>query len=135
LTALAADYAAKSERDQEALERMVFYAQTGFCRWRVLLESFDEPLPFVEHCGRCDNCLRRLAQPVEALFEPAPEARGSPQPAFNVGDAVGVPRYGDGRVTQVADDAVTVQFPDASTRSFVASFLRPAESGPGVAAA
>ena len=132
LTALAADYAAKSERDQEALERMVFYAQTGFCRWRVLLESFDEPLPFVERCGACDNCLRRLSEPVEALFEAEPATARAPEPAFSVGDAVDVPRFGDGRVTQVADDAVTVQFPDASTRSFVASFLRPAGPAQGL---
>src|SRR5690348_9257057 len=32
----------KAEHEQEALERMVFYAQSGFCRWKVLLEYFDE---------------------------------------------------------------------------------------------
>ena len=60
-TALAAGYEDKAERDREALERMVFYAQTGFCRWRVLLEYFDEPLPDGERCGQCDNCLRMQA--------------------------------------------------------------------------
>src|SRR4029079_6931314 len=35
---LATDYADKAEHDREKLERMVFYAQTGLCRWRVLLD-------------------------------------------------------------------------------------------------
>ena len=69
LAALAADYARKSERDHEALERMVFYAQTGFCRWRVLLDAFGEPLPFAERCGHCDNCLKAASEPIE-LLEP-----------------------------------------------------------------
>ncbi|MFL6661662.1 MAG: RecQ family ATP-dependent DNA helicase, partial [Rhizobacter sp.] len=31
---MANGYVEKAERDHDALERMVFYAQTGFCRWR-----------------------------------------------------------------------------------------------------
>jgi ATP-dependent DNA helicase RecQ len=60
---LAAEYEERADRDHESLERMVFYAQTGFCRWRVLLEYFDEPLPFEDdRCGACDNCLRMNAE-------------------------------------------------------------------------
>jgi len=125
LAALAADYAAKSERDQAALERMVFYAQTGFCRWRVLLEAFDEPLPFVERCGHCDNCLTRLALPVERLAEPVtPPASDVPQ--IQVGDSVVAPRFGAGEVTRRAGDEVTVRFADRRERTFVAAFLTPA---------
>jgi ATP-dependent DNA helicase RecQ len=58
LAPLVADYDARAEHEHEALERMVFYAQTGLCRWRVLLEYFDQEPPFEgEHCGHCDNCL------------------------------------------------------------------------------
>src|SRR6201996_6164507 len=68
LGALASDYARKSERDHEALERMVFFAQTGFCRWRVLLEGFAETLPAgPERCGHCDNCARLASAPNELL--------------------------------------------------------------------
>jgi ATP-dependent DNA helicase RecQ len=63
LERLAAEYEVRADRDHESLERMVFYAQTGFCRWRVLLEYFDEPLPFEgDRCGGCDNCLRMKAE-------------------------------------------------------------------------
>ncbi len=54
------DYTDRRERDRDTLEQMVFYAQTGQCRWQVLLQHFE---PEADHarCGSCDNCLR-LAQ-------------------------------------------------------------------------
>lgn len=55
---VAADYVERAERDRAALERMVSYAQTGLCRWRVLLEHLGETPPFDGgRCGHCDNCL------------------------------------------------------------------------------
>jgi ATP-dependent DNA helicase RecQ len=124
LRELAQAYEDKAERDQEALERMVFYAQTGFCRWRVLLEYFDEPLMEGERCGHCDNCLRAVDEPVEAQEDTAPAELG--EPAFKSGDGVRVPRYGDGKVDRVAGEEVTVVFPDGAKRAFVADYLRPA---------
>jgi ATP-dependent DNA helicase RecQ len=124
LQSLAAAYEEKAERDQEALERMVFYAQTGFCRWRVLLEYFDEPTMEGERCGRCDNCLR---PPVEAASVEEIVVPAAPPPSpFKAGDDVRVPRYGGGRVEQVAGEEVTVAFPDGSTRAFVAEYVTPA---------
>ncbi|HEX6362733.1 MAG TPA: ATP-dependent DNA helicase RecQ [Albitalea sp.] len=122
---MARAYEEKAVRDQEALERMVFYAQTGFCRWRVLLEYFDEPMDG-DRCGHCDNCLR---PPV--ADEPAPEDAIT-VPAtlhvapFKAGDEVRVPRYGGGRVEQVAGDEVKVVFPDGAKRSFVSQYVRAA---------
>jgi ATP-dependent DNA helicase RecQ len=118
-------YEEKAVRDQEALERMVFYAQTGFCRWRVLLDHFDEPMEG-ERCGHCDNCLR---PPVD---EPAPDdaitvpAALQPLSPFKAGDEVRVPRYGGGRVEQVAGDEVKVVFPDGAKRSFVSQYVQAA---------
>jgi ATP-dependent DNA helicase RecQ len=127
LDRLAKAYEDKSERDHEALERMVFYAQTGFCRWRVLLEYFDEPLPFEQRCGHCDNCLRPPVQPsVPAQAQsdvPPAKSRSLPSPAFNAGDNVRVPRYGEGRVVQAKGEEVTVVFPDRSRRSFLAAYV------------
>jgi ATP-dependent DNA helicase RecQ len=122
LAGLAADYEERAERDREALERMVFYAQTGFCRWRVLLESFDEPLPFQgRRCGRCDNCLN----PPPAAPPAPPRSRAAlPAPPFSPGDAVRVPRHGEGRVESATADEVAVTFADGRTRSFVASFIQ-----------
>ncbi len=125
LTALAEAYERKAERDHEALERMMFYSQTGFCRWRVLLEYFEEPLPFGQRCGHCDNCLRPPVQPAQAAVEPVHEAVDTPAslPGFQPGDSVRVPRYGDGKVARVAGEEVTVVFPDRSRRSFLASYV------------
>ena len=58
-------YRDKSARDHEALERLVFYAQTGFCRWKVMLEYFGEHVDW-SHCGVCDNCRQ---PPEQALVE------------------------------------------------------------------
>jgi ATP-dependent DNA helicase RecQ len=111
----------KAERDREALERMVFYAQTGFCRWRVVLEYFDEPLPFEgERCGHCDTCLLPMPAPAEEEPPPVPSAA----PAFEAGADVEVPRYGSGRVVSSSADEVMVVFPNGRKRSFMASYVR-----------
>jgi len=122
LDELAAGYVEKAERDQEALERMVFYAQTGFCRWRVLLGHFDESAMEGERCGHCDNCLRPVPVPETVQLDEiiVPAVASAP---FKIGDEVRVPRYGGGRVEQVIDDEVTVVFPDGATRSFVAQYV------------
>jgi ATP-dependent DNA helicase RecQ len=52
---LAEEYAGRAERDRDKLERMVIYAQTARCRWKVILEDFGEP-PEWERCGSCDTC-------------------------------------------------------------------------------
>jgi ATP-dependent DNA helicase RecQ len=133
LGALAGDYARKSERDHDALERMVFFAQTGFCRWRVLLEGFGEALPEgAQRCGRCDNCLRLAAEPIELLREPQAVPRLQdlrPVPgAFQVGDAVKVPRYGEGVVVAVRGEEISLRFPDKSVRAFLSGFLKKARA-------
>jgi len=50
-------YADKHERDREGLEQMVGYAQSGYCRWKLLLDYFDDASPGFEQCCKCDNCL------------------------------------------------------------------------------
>ncbi len=119
----ASQHVERDERDHEALERMVFYAQTGFCRWRVLLESFNEPRLFdAERCGHCDNCLQPT---VVAAAEPAtPTQRPPPaQPAFAHGQPVHVPRYGEGCVDSVAGDEVGIVFADGQRRRFMAHYV------------
>ncbi|WP_119155659.1 RecQ family ATP-dependent DNA helicase [Caldimonas tepidiphila] len=146
LDAMVADFEEKAQHDREMLERMVFYSQTGGCRWRVLLEHFEEGPPF-DRCGHCDNCVRTAAHlaearaaaqahaqaareqavqdPQEALLTGAPPPR-SPHAAFDLGDAVRVPRYGVGEVTDADAESVTVEFPDGRRRSFVAQYVEPA---------
>jgi ATP-dependent DNA helicase RecQ len=122
LQVLADAYERRAEHDREGLERMVFYAQTGFCRWRVLLEHFDEEAGFDGgRCGHCDNCLHppAVASDSGGAHDETPRSA----PAFEPGTVVRVPRYGEGRVARAGADEVDVAFADGRTRSFVASFV------------
>jgi ATP-dependent DNA helicase RecQ len=58
-------YVARQQRDQEKLDRMIVYAQTALCRWKNLLNYFEEEVEW-SGCGTCDNCRRVDALPVQA---------------------------------------------------------------------
>jgi len=123
---LAQAYVEKSELDHEKLERMVFYAQTGYCRWRAIAEYFGEAIED-GRCGQCDNCRRNAQADAPAVPAPLRQPRRRLRRApFGHGDAVNVPRYGEGRVQRTAGDEVTVEFADGAVRTFVASYVRPA---------
>jgi ATP-dependent DNA helicase RecQ len=136
LRALTAGYGRKRDLDREALERMVFYAQTGQCRWRVLLEHLEDGAPF-ERCAHCDNCRRIAAHEavVEDLLrretaaeEPQAQEDDAAAPVFTRGDVVEVRRYGRGVVEEASATQVTVAFADRSRRSFLPDFVRRARA-------
>jgi ATP-dependent DNA helicase RecQ len=127
---LARSYADRAEQDREKLERIVFYAQTGLCRWRVLLEYFGEKLP-EERCGTCDNCVRATRRE-RASVAPADPLRVTPpkrRREYEPGDEVRVPRYGGGRVLRFSDHEITVEFPNGDERTFLRSYVRRAAHG------
>jgi len=131
---LAQVYVQKQERDKEALDQMVSYAVSGFCRWKLLLDYFGDQAPGFENCCKCDNCLNppalSLAQDIEIRDdefdrEPAEEAS---RPKFEVGARVKSAKYGKGVVAAIAGEQVTVEFPDGESRSFIADFLKPVKA-------
>jgi ATP-dependent DNA helicase RecQ len=129
---LAEVYVQKQERDREALEQMVGYAVSGFCRWKLLLDYFSDEVPGFEKCCRCDNCLnpplQALTEEIEIRddeFGQQPDEHAPPPPAFEVGARVRVPRYDEGVVVAVAGDQVTIEFPDEEKRTFVAEYVQP----------
>jgi ATP-dependent DNA helicase RecQ len=139
LNRLAETSGRKHAHDRHALERMVFYAQSGFCRWKVLLEYFHEEAEW-DQCGHCDNCLNppqtRLRPPPKPLQNRRESRAATKDPQrllFPVGAAVQVPKVGKGKVVSTTDDMVTIIFPDSQTRTFLKSFVKPvstkAESG------
>jgi ATP-dependent DNA helicase RecQ len=135
LLPLAEAYQQRRDGDREALERMVFYAQTGQCRWHVLLEHLEDETPF-ERCEHCDNC-RRIAAHEKVLEHLAsqpqpdqPEANGSadkdeaPAGPPARGTIVNVRRYGRGVVEESSALQVTVAFADGSRRSFLPEYVQ-----------
>jgi ATP-dependent DNA helicase RecQ len=135
LEMVAAECAAKAEKDREKLERVMLYGQSAECRWKLLHEYFDEP--FEEGaCGNCDNCLNPLEE--QLGLAPAPRADAPPTPpkpgtngrrakkelTLAAGDAVRLPKYGKGEVRSVNGDKVEVKFPDGETRTFKKEFVR-----------
>jgi ATP-dependent DNA helicase RecQ len=129
--ALADVYVQKHERDREALEQMVSYAVSGFCRWKLLLDYFGDEVPGFEQCCRCDNCLNPpvLTEEIEIRddeFEHEVEPPQPAKPSFEPGARVKVHKYGEGVVLSVAGDQVAIEFPDQETRHFLADYVEPA---------
>jgi ATP-dependent DNA helicase RecQ len=134
LAALDQAWRDKRAEDRAMLEQMVFYAQTGWCRWKVLLEAFGET-PAFDGCGHCDNCVRieqqRQAAAVtetDAEEETATPQGGTAAPsaraAFVPGDRVQVRRYGRGIVTAADATSVTVEFAGGASRCFQPEYVR-----------
>jgi ATP-dependent DNA helicase RecQ len=128
--ALAEVYVQKQDHDREALEKMVGYAVSGFCRWKLMLDYFGDEVEGFEKCCKCDNCKNPPALALEDIeirddeFDrtPEPEPAG---PQFEAGMKVKVPKYGEGVVVSVAGDQVAIDFPDGENRSFMADFVQP----------
>ena len=62
---IAREYAVRRDADRAKLERMASYAQSAMCRWKLLLEYFNEGEAF-ERCEACDNCRR----PPDTVYAP-----------------------------------------------------------------
>ena len=139
LVRLAEDFHRKAEHERDALERMVFYGWSGFCRWKVLLEYFDEEVEW-NHCGHCDNCIN----PPENVLSAGPVQRWDKneqiasdtdksrikqeqeqEQELAVGAEVEVRKAGKSKVVSTRYDMVTVLFPDSQKRTFMKSYVKP----------
>ncbi|WP_269758691.1 helicase-related protein [Variovorax sp. E3] len=116
-------------QDRETLERMISYAQSGQCRWQLLLSDLDAASS-MKRCGTCDNCRRiaaheaEMASPILVTEEQqtaTATVRGSTQ--FAASDAVKVGRFGAGVVVASDTSSITVAFPDGSRRSFHPAYV------------
>jgi ATP-dependent DNA helicase RecQ len=145
-------YVAKAERDRFVLERMIAYAQSAQCRWRMLLDYFaadmddaracgplrsaqvnyrtpDDELDG-QACGICDNCLHPPEvehSPRELREEARATQAAEPKPSaprFESGERVRVRRYGEGTVEMVSGERVAVRFADNELRTFIARYVR-----------
>ena len=125
-------YKERRVQDRETLERMLSYAQSGQCRWQMLLADLD-PSADAKRCGTCDNC-RRIAAHEAALAQPilvntqsttatADRAQSSSTTAparapvrFAESDPVKVRRFGAGVVVASTEGSITVAFEDGTQR-------------------
>ena len=56
LEAIGREYTERQEGDRAKLERMAQYAQSAQCRWKLLLDYFEQA-DDLSRCGTCDNCV------------------------------------------------------------------------------
>ena len=110
-------------RKRSKVELVAAYARSTQCRWKMILEYFDEAVEEGDGCGHCDNCIHRSAE--DALMT---TIRMKAEPIFKQGDAVRVPKHGRGTVAAVHDDRIAVTCADGETREFAPRYVVPAPS-------
>ncbi|HKP73674.1 MAG TPA: RecQ family ATP-dependent DNA helicase [Pyrinomonadaceae bacterium] len=121
----------KGRKDREKLERMMLYAQSAACRWKLLHEYFGEERE-ADACGNCDNCLHPIEEQLGLTTEteasapaPAVEPKRTKQAKeLREGDAVRLPRYGKGEVKAVEGDKITVLLASGETKKFKKDFVK-----------
>jgi ATP-dependent DNA helicase RecQ len=132
LEAMAREYAERTDTDRAKLERMMMYAQTALCRWKILLEYFGTTVDW-DRCGECDNCRRPVdmrvlppSDPVVPILARDTAAEGARRlrRALKAGDLVSVRQNGRAEVVGTEGDNVDVRFPNGEVRKFKRSFLR-----------
>ena len=121
--ALVEDYRARALQDRARLDQLTDYAHSARCRWRMLLEYFGEA-PEWSRCGHCDNCLHppQVLAPVRRKAAPPPEPAAS---GLEPGQRVTVPQLGDGTISEIKGEAITIAFPDGHQRTFLRSYVTP----------
>lgn len=127
LSSMAGVYVDKQERDQEALQALVDYAQSGSCRWRLLLDYFDDEDKQQEKCGQCDNCIQPpelLLAEVEPVAERHDEIEVNKLPEIAIGSMASVHKFGKGRITAVAGEQLTIAFADKSEKTFLRRYVK-----------
>jgi ATP-dependent DNA helicase RecQ len=110
-------------RKRSKVELVAAYARSTQCRWKMILDYFDEAVEEGDGCGHCDNCVHRGAE--DAL---ATTIRFKAQPMFKQGDRVRVPKLGRGTVAEVHDDRIAVRLASGETREFAPKFVVPVSS-------
>ena len=128
LAAAVERYRQFAEHDAKALESMISYAQSAQCRWRLILDYFQDSSEF-ERCGVCDNCLSPPT--VTAATRSEPDELLPLASPFLPGALVRVKRHGEGQVLQATAGEVEILFADGETRSFLPSAVKMVRRGRG----
>ena len=103
---------AHQKLQRSRVEMMRAYAETDRCRAEFLLGYFGEEAE--RRCGTCDTCRSGVAEESASVAADAP---------FPVQSAVRHEEFGDGTVTDVEDDRLTVLFDDVGYRTLSARLV------------
>lgn len=139
LQAFLREYEQRHTGDRERLDQIMRYAETTFCRTRVLREYFGEPSG--KDCGHCDNCRAAAKRPEQSAgvehrpgAERAPVAAAGkqtvrlPRPSrlFHIGDRVRHQRFGTGQVIEISGQNLTVDFGHTGCKRIRQNYLQKA---------
>jgi len=139
-------YVDRAQNDKDRLADMMHYAETPTCRMQVIRAYFGEPEG--QPCNHCDNCVNHAEAPgpaavpsqnsgaheqvvrIETITGPiittAPETLPNMEapPPFSPGDQVRHRRFGPGKVLDIHQTDVLVQFQKAGRKRVRTDFLR-----------
>ena len=77
------------------------------------------------NCGTCDNCINPSFAVEESAPAIIPQLQSSLKKIkFEVGQKVKVRKYGEGSITAIAGEVVTIIFSDGINRSFLSSSIK-----------
>ncbi len=121
-------YEQRAELDRDRLRRMVLYAQSALCRWKMISEYFGVDLA-EPRCGHCDSCDRPLLEPPparehrprdarEAEILPLPPIAGVDPARLKPGDVLILPIWGRAEVRSVDGPALVLELAGGEVREF-----------------
>ena len=125
LDEMARRYEQRAEIDRDRLRRMVLYAQSALCRWKLIAEYFGVEL-LDPRCGHCDSCDRpelepppaREQRPRDAELLPLPPVPGVDLSTLQPGDVLTLPIWGRGEVRAVDEAVLVLELAEGEVREF-----------------
>ena len=132
---LAETYVERGMSDREKLERMMLYAQSAFCRWKILSKYFIAEGEEIEKCETCDNCVEPVAERLQVETPTDKPSKAEQNELLNklrskneaskiaVGDLVKLQKFGEAEVTSISGDKVEVVLPDGKRKTFKSEFV------------
>ncbi len=121
-------YEQRAELDRDRLRRMVLYAQSALCRWKLIAEYFGVDLA-EPRCGHCDSCGRPVLEPPPAREHrprdarvadllPLPPVPGVDLAALKPGDVLTLPIWGRAEVRTVDGPLLVLELTGGEVREF-----------------
>ena len=121
---IAESYNRRYENDRIKLEQLISYAFNARCRWLNIVEYFGEKFNLA-NCGTCDNCINPPVAVEESDPAIIPKLQSSfKKSKFELGQKVKIRKYGEGSITAIAGEIITIIFSDGVNRSFLSSSIK-----------